>query len=307
MRKKLSPSKIIALQKLFNAKNWPIEENEANSTFNSFCFCMSLLDEEEQSFLIELTYNFECIGVNSFIEKICNSYKSIPQERVDKANNIFIYPLTDTFKQQKNGNIKKTGEAAFSKSSGFLYYYLDRSDIKTFQDDKIFFEDSLNEVLKGFNLESDLLILIDDFAGTGETAIKICRKFLDLELPKNKKLNSTNIIVLTIVAQKHAIKSLKKEIDIDLYAGRVDGKSISDTYTNVSERLDMMRRMEIKIGMSKDSITKYSLGYGQSEALYKIINTPNNTFPIYWSRTSKIKHPIFPRHTKNKKKRKSVS
>ena len=52
-----------------------------------------------------------------------------------------------------------------------------------------------------------------------------------------------------------------------------------------------MKNIEEAIQVSDD----YKFGYKGSEALVKMIRTPNNTFPIYWLRNKKNKFAPFPR------------
>lgn len=285
---------IFEARKLFKAKNWSLE----SSRFESFMHCLSFLNKDEKQLLLSLTAKFKEIGINSYIKELSSAYKKIPQRKKDHAEKIFIYPLTRLFKQNRNKKIVRT--RGVPKSGEIIYQLLSNENIDAFQNEmKILFEKdlSLSKIFNHFNFDKDLLILVDDFAGTGDTAHDICKQFLNLALTPNR-LKPENIIVLTMVAQRKAVDKLKS-INISLYANHISDKGISSSYPDYQSKILMMQEMEKKIGMSQDLRDKYSLGYEKSEALYSFQRPPNNTFPIYWIRTSKIKNPIFPRITKN--------
>lgn len=68
-------------------------------------------------------------------------------------------------------------------------------------------------------------------------------------------------------------------------------KGISDSSRDVAKEILIMEEIEKNIGVKE----KFKFGYGRSEALVKMIHTPNNTFPIYWLSNNKNKYPPFPR------------
>jgi hypothetical protein len=62
-------------------------------------------------------------------------------------------------------------------------------------------------------------------------------------------------------------------------------KGISDYYHSPirEEKTRIMKEIEKLIRMKK----RFSLGYNSSEALFTLIKTPNNTFPVFWKEYKK--------------------
>jgi hypothetical protein len=56
------------------------------------------------------------------------------------------------------------------------------------------------------------------------------------------------------------------------------GISESTAIENKVAALKIVDRIEKRLRITE----KFFRGYGQSEALVKMIRTPNNTFPLYW-------------------------
>lgn len=297
IKKSLSISKLFQVQLLFKKNSWPINSTNINSRFNKFCHCLSLLKEKEQDFLIKLSETFKAININNFVKYLENSFLQIPQTRIDEADKIFIFPLTTYIHQRPNGTLKRT--AGKTKSAESLFYFLDAQKSTIFENEKIIFiKNSLNKAFEVFDFSKDLLILIDDFSGTGETAIDICKNFLSFKFLNGSSLNSDNIIIITIAAQEEAIKAIKKDVGIDLHTGITGKKGISQQFPDIQNKKRLMKIMEKRIGCRNDFLVNYSLGYKESEALFSFLKSPNNTFPIYWATTNRITDPIFPRYSK---------
>ncbi|MBS9770720.1 MAG: hypothetical protein J7F05_09655 [Trichodesmium erythraeum GBRTRLIN201] len=297
----MSLYRILEIQDLFRSKGWDFEEQSTNYRFEAFCSCLSLLNDEEQKFLIEISTDFQSIGVKYFIKYIEEAYKQIPNSRLAGVNSVFIFPLTSYFRQQKNGKIKTT--AGKTKSAEFLFYMLINENISNvFCQENMYFSHSLNNIFKKMDFEKDLIVLIDDFSGTGETAISTCEKLLsiyDPKKPEKKLLEPSNLVIITIAALRGAIENIKAQMNIDLYSSITGDKGISDKYDDPKLMINLMKKIEKKIGFRDDFLEKYSLGYKSSEAMFSFLRPPNNTFPVFWGRTHKFKNPIFPRISKN--------
>ena len=110
---------------------------------------------------------------------------------------------------------------------------------------------------------------------------------------------STNLVIITIAALRGAIENIKAQMNIDLYSSITGDKGISDKYDDPKLMINLMKKIEKKIGFRDDFLEKYSLGYKSSEAMFSFLRPPNNTFPVFWGRTHKFKNPIFPRISKN--------
>ena len=134
--------------------------------------------------------------------------------------------------------------------------------------------------------EKSILVLVDDFIGTGNTAEK-CLK--SMNLPKDIVERTK---VLALVAQEEGVDYIQK-LGVELYVGETRRKGISDYYTDeeAEHRLKLMEEIEDKMSVKRN----YRLGYGQSEALVTMCRTPNNTFPVFWEEKGNMKLAPFPR------------
>lgn len=124
-------------------------------------------------------------------------------------------------------------------------------------------------------------ILVDDFTGSGSTIKKRYKKFMALDL---KDVSLRFCIMSGMV---DAIESIRKE-GIEIFVAYEMKKGISDFYVKeeVPNKIKDMLGLEGKLNKRiKDTkLSKYTLGYKKSEALYmrKGTNIPNNVFPIFW-------------------------
>ena len=121
------------------------------------------------------------------------------------------------------------------------------------------------------------IVLVDDFVGTGETAMGAVEYVR--ELCPTLKDNST-IVVLCIVAMKEGTELLRRN-GVATYCHHIRQKGISEEMVEGErdEALNNMTVIESNIKKLKDN---YHFGYNHSESLVCMERCPNNTFPIYW-------------------------
>ena len=148
----------------------------------------------------------------------------------------------------------------------------------------ISFIDTPNKIFDIMKDGNFIVCLIDDFIGTGETAFSATQFFMD------KNILNNNIAIVSLVAMKVGYNYLKTE-GLEVFYSILKEKGISDSYRNVEKETLIMQRIEQKIGVKPS----FKFGYGQSEALVRMIHTPNNTFPIYWLYNKKNEYAPFPR------------
>lgn len=138
------------------------------------------------------------------------------------------------------------------------------------------------------NEATTLLIVVDDFIGTGETAVESLNFIKD-----NFEIKNNNIRILALAIQKNGFERLK-EYKIKIYYSHLLKKGITEYYDSniVSSKIELMKKIEKKIGVKE----KEKFGYNGSEALIRLIRTPNNTFPVFHKENkNKNKNAIFPR------------
>lgn len=136
-----------------------------------------------------------------------------------------------------------------------------------------------------WGLKLEKIVLVDDFVGTGGSAIKKIEKIEDTIRKNNKNIDLTMFSLAAMLAGKMRIG---RKSSIDFVSGLVLKKGTTLCYdlSERSLRKDDLRAMEsILFDGSSDFLLKdHSLGYGKSESLYSWnrFNIPNNNYPIFW-------------------------
>jgi hypothetical protein len=127
---------------------------------------------------------------------------------------------------------------------------------------------------------NSLIILLDDFIGSGDTALEAITYFND-----NIRNNSDTLILISLVAQLQGVLKIEEQGYKIFYAHlRARAITDSDTISNKFEALKIIRKIEKRMGITKqtDPTKDYRLGYRHTQALVSMIRSPNNTLPIYW-------------------------
>lgn len=262
-------------QNLFSSKKWVI-----NDKFDSFCSILSCLTEEQQDLIIELTCRYSIVGIQEYMEKLANAiYFGLFEELENKK--IYIFPLT-RIKETKN----KSGQMIYSLFKCHDFTWISKN----------FYFTPIEKLKEKFRNDDSIILLVDDYVGSGNTAKEVCNDFLEIEC-NGDLISHKNIKIACIVAQKQGIDFVKNELDIDIYADEIHKKGITDYYDSYPEKLSIMIQIGKQMKFSKDLL----LGYENTEALITLLDrTPNNTFPIYWCKSKKLPTPPpFPRKLYN--------
>ncbi|MCZ7603151.1 MAG: phosphoribosyltransferase [Melioribacteraceae bacterium] len=255
---------------LFKQMKWEIvddEESEGLSLFNRFSSSLSILSPDEQKLILELTRNFHRISLTG-IEKHFNVLiRNIDNDFLDQYNEIIVSPVL----APKDFHKKAT------KSSQFIWYYLKGTfgkNIRLFNEPRVKFSEDFDSMKQFANVKDKLIILVDDFVGTGKTAEEAVGY-----LTSGSEITKESIIVLTIAASTLGFQFLESN-GIIIHSRYLLPRAISDIadINKQSEYSKIMKSIERKLNVKK----KYKFGYGRSEALMSFVNTPNNTFPYYW-------------------------
>jgi len=281
---------LLNVENLFDIRGWPRERfDNGFSTFQRYCERISIFDLPEQQLFLDISNRFEQIQIKDYTNYLWEAYKKIDENILGSASNIVIMPLQDLGKP-----FEKT------KSSRALHYFLTTSyyDWVAFSD-KIIFCESIDELNSNI-VKDSLLLLIDDFVGSGKTGCTAIKSYLRT----NELLSFENVSVLSIVSQEEGIERIYEETKCIVYSRDVFRKGISNHYDSelAQEHIKTMISMEAKIS-PRISEQGYSLGFEKSEALVSFSSkTPNNTFPVFWFETETKMSP-FPRHRKYKSKK----
>lgn len=261
---KLSIARLEQLRKLFVHKNWPVEEDVELSVFERFYKTLTMLDDAEQDFLIDLTYKFDRIPLSDYLTFMKGP---LQQLRSDAGNSNLLF-VTCTPKE----------DVGSVKSSSTVLYQLKGTTIKqqVNLNPNVVVDNITRVPLYSVNKDSRI-VLVDDFVGTADTAIAAIDYIHEL-LPALS--DNTQIVVFCIVALRQGIDRLN-DIGVKTYCAIERKKAISEEMKEESRDAAnaLMQGIEKRIKKLK---TPYRFGYKGSEALVCLERCPNNTFPIYW-------------------------
>jgi hypothetical protein len=271
----LRQDKVNRLRSIFENKGWEEITESKNREFDDFCQMLTYFDDTQQDLILSLTDDFLQIKSMSYVRHFFEAYKKLIVEINDRFDKILIQPLVAP------KDIDKT------KSSKFLFYFLKGEGralkIASGEIDVKFIENHYSLEKEGVG-SNTLLCLVDDYVGTGNTALEAVRFLLDRKIP------AANICVVSLAAQSIGFRRLK-EINIPLYYLFFRDKALSDNSKYTVEDIKTMERIEKRMGVSR----KYLFGYGKTEGLIRLHRIPNNTFPVYWYTRGKIPVVPFPR------------
>lgn len=255
----LKPEELIRLKEIADEKSFP------ESTFNSLCKAYAKLNDSQKSLYIDLLKRFLYIPFYKYPEELAVATDKFIQKC--KTHKIYIY---NGFSNKDYGKVK----------SNYLVSYQFRAiGLKSrvnFAGREVKVLHSIKELLQIDDDEKCILVLVDDFVGSGDTMEKAFSYIHHRLKIHNKSIKQFAVICL--VAMKSAVARLWKS-KIPIYCSHILEKGISDYY----EGEDLERAIVIMKEMERQNhISEYnSFGYGKSEALVCMERCPNNTFPIF--------------------------
>lgn len=266
----LTPGIIKRLRQIFQKLDWKInpDDSDEESIFDKYCLMLSHLDDEEKDLILILTEEFLVCSSIEYRGMIKSALGLIPDNVIKACNEIFLVPLIAT---KDFGKVKS--------STSWLYSCMTEVIPRMPQFNgkrRAGFTDP--RLLNAHPHRSNALILLcDDFVGTGDTAIDA----LNFYNSNIRKMDDIPYVVTLVVQEKGAEAVMNFGFDIVFKEIRTRGISDSSTL-NVSKALEIMERIEAKLKIK----TGFNFGYKESEALVSMMRTPNNTFPVFW--TSKM-------------------
>ncbi len=151
----------------------------------------------------------------------------------------------------------------------------------------------------------ELIVVVDDFSGTGDTMSKGISECLDrLNFPAAKRIREERrMVCLLLYSLPEALEELKRRYpDIDFNAANVFGDEVralsphAGIFGNEDElkcATDMLQQIGAEL------YPQSPFGHGQSDALICFHDiVPNNSLPIVWSNgtvAGRPRRPLFPR------------
>jgi len=261
---------------LNNGWNNSQDLDENAGLFSKFCNLMKLLREEEQHLLLNLTGEFLRCRWAQYEALMEDLVLFIQSRNLSACSEIIILPLVSS-------------TAHYSKSGTSMTYPLANLVSQGFQGRGVHMSvrplPKLSELDKvARSRRNALLVFIDDFIGSGETALKVVDEFMS-----NHYVESDRLAICALVAQEQGLRWIRKwlcclypSIDCAVHVTRIRRRGISDSQTIYDRKgaLSLMDAIEERFKVDSDR----RRGYGRCEGLVTMLDTPNNTFPVYWWR-----------------------
>ena len=266
VERNISPDSYMALIDLFQNNKWDIQA-EDYGIFERYVRTLgSLKTDQQRKLFLELSKNFthipQCEYMNYVPKLVSNVIKDYPNQTLC---------FTCCLPKDDIGKVK---------SAATVLYLIKGTSIKTrvdLRDVTYFCKDSVDGYVE-HNIANNehVLILVDDFIGSGETALGA----IDYVKEVIPEISDDKVVVLSIAALQKGIDELAAR-NIKVYTHIKLSRGISDYYIGEEKEsaLDIMHQIEsgpIKVKRG------FTLGYKQSEGLISMERCPNNTFPIYW-------------------------
>lgn len=269
----ITPSIMVELSKIFTDKSWKIDKSPFGC-FNKYCQTLSKLELKEQALFLDITKRFTHINQPLYCQYLVTAIKKLLVKYPDVTT---YYVSTLTPEKDEGDPSKSACQVLYLFKGNTLRNALDIKGVKF----KVI--GNLNEY-KSQQIPlkpNERILLVDDFMGTGETAVDavvfFCKKVKFI--PENK------ITILTIVAHKIGCNFFASS-DVDVVYSEYVDRGISDYYkgSTLDEAITIMTNIENRLASSKRRKlhAKFRFGYQHSEALVCMERSPNNTFPIYW-------------------------
>lgn len=261
-------SKIARLQAIFENQEWRVEAERYKYVFDDFCKMLAFLDDKQQDLVLHLTESFLWIEEKDYLELFFKAFCSMLNP-VPLSKRIILVPLASAVGTKQ-------------KSAQHLYYLVETNfQPRRFQQRNIEFVDSIASLLKKVRPD-DIVCLIDDFIGTGTQALTSINELIQQGICRD------SIAVVCLVAQNIGYQCLQSN-GISVSYAYLRNRGISDNPQNKSENYAIMQEIETVVKPPAE----YCFGSGRTEALVKMIRTPNNTFPVFWY-TNSNSFPVSP-------------
>lgn len=201
--------------------------------------------------------------------------------------------------------LKQEGKYVFSpigesgKSGGNVLY-----TCQQIQGKKSDYANSIEEALNKLSSPDDIIVLVDDIIGSGNTFCSWLKEKLNkVEIGKqlNNLIAQSRIKLISIVVLEKGKSKINREYPAIDVLGEDTRKLFLQTGSMFGGHVRMKRYREFCYKYGKLLSGRWPLGYENSQALIVFDHaTPNNTLPIIWSDSriagrSTAWYPLFPR------------
>jgi hypothetical protein len=261
------------LREIWQEKNWAFPTiNESESAFDKLCEMTSLLNSEERQLLVNLTRFYTLYSFTDYQHLLIDALSKISAAVLTGADQIVVAPLIGPEDVAKNRS--KSGHClpyvaqyvAIPANASLAHLPITALAAPIFDRSK----------LSGTKL---LVILLDDFVGSGDTAIKAVAEV------RHSAATQDEIVVVSLVTMQKGIDALAHAA-IPFFWAKLAEMGIDDN-PHIKDKAEAYQLVDSIWEAHLKLAEKYKRGYKNSEALVTLVRTPNNTLPMYWCKASR--------------------
>lgn len=192
-----------------------------------------------------------------------NSLNKIVKHLPNGINKVYVFPLVKPEDLQK------------SKSSHTVVYLYQSLTLRLSQRAPSFLFNKWKELSQEPKNSNYCVLLVDDFIGTGSTAIACADDYVI-----NKKVNKNSVLISSFYSMESGFNTVKNA-GYNIITLHTMKKGITDYFSPklLPAKYQIIDGIETRQGI----FNTLKMGLNQSEALITLLRTPNNTFPIFWS------------------------
>lgn len=263
-----------SLVNVFKSKQWNLNDKEETGLFNRISRLLRSLNDSQQRCFIKLLELFDYYTVGDYEVMLTQVLKKMKNEL--KCNKYVFVPIIS---ERDNRDIKSSMLVTYLLKSNTIQFDNELSKMK-----KTLQLDLDKSQIKNINNREIYLVLVDDFIGSGNSAIDTANYFVKEGIKKEK------IVVLSLVTMKKGIESIMQS-DFKFYYSIL---SLSLSERIEESELDEIKGNIISISEKMKIPSDGCWGFDDSEALLSMIRIPNNTLSLLWKGEPKENVP-FPR------------
>lgn len=141
------------------------------------------------------------------------------------------------------------------------------------------------EGFKSEGLTLEKVVIVDDFVGTGGSAVKKITKMQEVIITENKSIDLKLFSLATMLGGKMKVA---RNSGVEFVSPIIlkKGTTIGYELNKRKAKREKLKKMESILFEGRNGLLlkNHSLGYGKSESLYSWnrFNIPNNNYPIFW-------------------------
>lgn len=254
------------LAQIFVANDWFGPGNGLEGVHDRFCKLLGRLNVEEQKLVLQLTKRFRKYPMGQYRWLFLKACEQLKDGWCNTGNNIYFVPMNEP----KDSRLTKSGE---------VMSYLAKTEcsgLSPFAGRDITYFNSIDGLKSGRAAQRQLatVVLVDDYVGTGRTAITAINYYKQFAAKEDDKL-----VVLALVMHRVGLERLWDCGYLPVLA-ELTCKGIEDC-DDIDDK-DTARRLMQAIEEKMKVSAGYRFGFGQSEDTVSMMRTPNNTFPVFW-------------------------